>query len=445
MPKKWKPGDPLEAARLNELKAAARNMIIGGKGIAVTHIGGKVVVSRRPSQIVPKPPIFTGTVFKMVALTGKIKWAFNSGAQVNDICCDGEAVYVAGNRNSTWTGAAGANATVWKLTLNGDFVWMFDTGTLPVFGTPNHATSVISDGTYVYIGAANVSTNWTEATGSAALWKLNCADGTVAASTALPAPSQARSQIKHSLAFGDGFIWQASFGTGGSPPSITEAFIRQVGFDLSELYYARPISDRASSVTCVRSDVDNALFGFTSENIFAAPPIPGSSFIAEFDDNSVAPQWAVGTGSPAGGTSAVVNGAALSADSVWYHYKYVQDINDAFFQFIRKVDRTNGSEAWTFGIDGSSYMSLQNMQLATDGEKVWGVYSERTETWQGASAGEWRNLFCLDADGNLLYTWNNADDGLNGGGLFAIDYSNNFIYVGAQTNRTPLYRSGIAA
>ena len=106
--------------------------------------------------------------------SGDAIWSFRGSISIYDMYSDGTYTWMCGNRTTLWGYpeiATPSNMSVWKLDAQGEIVWTQDTGGA-AFGL-----TVMSG--YVYV-AGQANTSWPGAGGvTASMWKLSDIDGSI--------------------------------------------------------------------------------------------------------------------------------------------------------------------------------------------------------------------------------------------------------------------------
>lgn len=71
------PGQALTADQLNSIKSEVAKRMTGGKGINVSNVGNRIIVSRKRDQIIPRGQPFYGQVWKFTLGLGA-QWTYNA-------------------------------------------------------------------------------------------------------------------------------------------------------------------------------------------------------------------------------------------------------------------------------------------------------------------------------------------------------------------------------
>lgn len=156
-------GTPRQAWKLNSSETLQWESNLGanhGQQIAFDEANSRVIVANTRNTAWPSSGGANAGVFSLLDTDGSIDWAFDVGTTPIAMVVDRQGnVFVAGARNTAWTGASGANATVWKLSSAGALLATYDTGSTS--GANIVGTLALSrDDNEVLVSISSESTTW---------------------------------------------------------------------------------------------------------------------------------------------------------------------------------------------------------------------------------------------------------------------------------------------
>lgn len=433
--RKYKPGDKVTAADKNFMLQEAKSIIVGGRGIDVSNIAGKVNISLRSRQTINKG--YFGNVYKLRAETGALQWAFDTGDEAYSVFVTSDAVYVGGKRNDVW-GDGGTFANVWKLTLGGSLVWAVDTNFAPGSYTKQDVRCVAANATGVFVNNAVVDVAGVP-TGS--LVKLDPSDGAyITRTTGLGGSVAGR------LAINSTQLW----GISGNEP-----YVRGYDLDLNLGYGpAAPLSGDVNNFVSISCNDTYVAVGL--ENRRGAFGVITESTGSSLEVTDTSPVLGYSYGQTLG-ASDLREFQKASVDSDYFltcYHKTNSTPSNSRFE-VRLRECSAGLLQWDYEFDGydtpliDGLTAIPMSPALDEANDVCFVGSPSLiEDYGGSTGLDGRCLFAFTAStGALLWTWSpwDGDSATDDSGMQIFDICSDrdgHVYAASRTRQRPSMKVG---